>query len=78
MNLCLLYFKTFSNKIREYQQDLNKEEKNFLQIMKGEVNFSYRGSSLNDISLYSKQKKVWIHRRKVLNGLCSLTCIVPF
>ncbi len=58
MNFCLLYLKTFSNNIHEYQHDLDKEEKNFLQKCKGKVNFSFRGSSLNDISLYSKQKKL--------------------
>ena len=35
-------------------------------------------SSLNDISLYLKQKKAWIHHRKVLDSLCSRSCIVPF
>ena len=46
--------------------------------MKGEDNFFFRGSSLNDICLYLKQKYDWIHHRKVLNSLCSLSCIVPF
>ena len=46
--------------------------------MKGEDNFFLRISSLNDICLYSKQKKAWIHRRKVLDSLCFRSCIVPF
>ena len=46
--------------------------------MKGKDNFSLCGSPLNDISLYLKQKKAWIHRRKVLNSSCSCSCIVPF
>ena len=46
--------------------------------MKGKDNFSFCGSSLNDISLYLKQKEAWIHRRKVLDSLCSRSCIVPF
>ena len=46
--------------------------------MKGEVNFFLRSSSLNDICLYLNQKKAWIHRRKVLDSLCSRSCIVPF
>ncbi len=41
-------------------------------------NFSFLGSSLNDISLYWKQKKAWIHSRKVLDSLCSRSFIVPF
>ncbi len=35
-------------------------------------------SSLNDISLYLKQKKAWILRRKVLDSLCSRSSVVPF
>ncbi len=46
--------------------------------MKGKDNFSFCSSSLNDISLYLKQKKAWIHRRKVLDSLRSRSCIVPF
>ncbi len=46
--------------------------------MKGEDNFFLRSSSLNDICLYLKQKKAWIHCRKVLDSLCSRSCIVPF
>ncbi len=46
--------------------------------MKGKDNFSFCGSSLNDNSLYLEGKKAWIHRRKVLNSLCSRSCIVPF
>ena len=46
--------------------------------MKGTDNFSFCGSSLNDINLYLKQKNAWIHRRKMLDSLCSCSCIVPF
>ncbi len=46
--------------------------------MKGKDIFSFCGSSLNEISLYLKYKKAWIHRRKVLDSLCSRSCIVPF
>ncbi len=74
--MCILKypFKLKTFKSHEYQHDLKKKKKK----MKGEVNFSFRGSSLNDINLYLKQKKAWIHRRKVLNCLCSLSYIVPF
>ena len=82
MNLCIsldvyFSFKTFSHKSHEYQHDLN-ENLFFFQKMKGKDNFSFCGSSLNDISLYLKQKKAWIHRRKELNTSCSCSCIVPF
>ena len=50
----------------------------FFQKMKGETVFFLRSSSLNVIRLYLKQKKAWIHRRKVLNSSCSCSCIVPF
>ena len=46
--------------------------------MKGKDSFSFCGSSLNDISLYLKQEEAWIHHRKVLNSLCSHSCIVPY
>ena len=46
--------------------------------MKIKDNFSFCGSSFKDISLYLKQKKALIHHRKVLNSLCSRSCIVPF
>ena len=35
--------------------------------MKGNDNFSFYSSSLNDISLYYKAKKAWIHRSKLLD-----------
>ncbi len=54
------------------------EKKFYLQKMKGKDNFSFCVFSLNDINQYLKQKKAWIHRRKVLNSLCSRSCIVPF
>ena len=44
--------------------------------MKGKDNFSFCGSSLNNISLYLKQKKAWIHGRKVLDSLCSRSCMM--
>ena len=44
--------------------------------MKGKDNFSFCGSSLNDIGLYLKQKKAWIHHRKVLGSLVSFICII--
>ena len=50
----------------------------FPQKMIGEDNFSFYCSSLNEISLYLKQKKAWIHRWKVLDSLCSRSCIDPF
>ncbi len=64
-------------KLELNQQDLT-ENQLFLQNMKGENNFFLRISSLNDTFLYLKQKKAWIHRKKVLNSLCSRSCIVPF
>ena len=51
-----LWVWTLSYKSHEYQHDLNEEKNNFLQKMKGEDIFSFRSSSLNDISLYLKQK----------------------
>ena len=49
-----------------------------MKIYKFKDNFSFCSFSLNDISLYFKQKKNCIHRRKVLDSLCSRSCIVPF
>ncbi len=69
--------KTFSHKLHENQHDLKKKYF-FSKKMKGKNNFSSRGSSLNDISLYLKPKKARIHHRKVLDSLCSRSCIVPF
>ena len=47
--------------------------------MKGETIFFLHSSSLNVICLYlKKKKKAWIHFRKVLDSLCSRSCIVPF
>ncbi len=48
----------------------------FFSLKKWKVskdNFSFSGSSINDISLYHylNQKKAWIHRRKVLASLSS-------
>ena len=46
--------------------------------MKGEDNFFLRSSSLKWHLPILKAKKAWIHRRKVLDSLCSLSFIFPF
>ena len=51
---------------------------NFFQKMKGEDTFFLRSSSLNDTCLYLNFKKALLHRCKVLDSLCSRSCIVPF
>ncbi len=64
-----------------YHKNINDLNENlfFSKKMKGKDNFSFCGSSLNDISLgIFKAKKVWIRLRKVLDSLCSRSCIVPY
>ncbi len=81
MNLCVSLDVYFSLKYFHINhKNINNLNENlfFSKKWKVRITFLFCGSSLNDISLYLKQKKAWIHRRKVLDSLCSRSCIVPF